>query len=196
VPTIGGAIASGAPLMEAGAFDQRQTEKFFGAEEPYGPLSDRADILVFQTEALAADTEITGPVTATLYVSSSAPDTDITIKLIDVYPPSSDWPEGYAMNLTHGILRLRYRDGFETPRMLEPGKITKIFIEAFPTANLFVKGHRIRVDISSSNFPHFDVNPNSGEPEGEAAHPQVARNRIHLDRDHPSHIALPVVSRP
>ena len=196
VPTLGGAIASGAPLMEAGAFDQCETAKFFGAREPYGKLGDRSDVLVFQTEPLDTDTEITGPVTATLYVSSSAPDTDITIKLIDVYPPSEAWPDGYAMNLSHGILRLRYRDSFETPQMLEPGKIYKIFIEAFPTANLFAKGHRIRVDISSSNFPHFDVNPNSGEPEGEAAHPQIARNSVHLGREHPSHVRLPVVRRP
>jgi hypothetical protein len=196
VPTLGGAIASGAPLMEAGAFDQREAAKFFGAKEPFNDLSERPDVLVFQTEPLDVNTEITGPVTATLYVSSSAPDTDITIKLVDVYPSSQAWPDGYAMNLSHGILRLRYRESFENPEMLEPGKIYKIFIEAFPTANLFAKGHRIRLDISSSNFPHFDVNPNSGEPEGEAAHPQIARNCVHISRKHPSHISLPVRRRP
>jgi uncharacterized protein len=195
VPTIGGAIASGAPLMEAGAFDQREGPDFFGSTAPYPPLSERGDVLVFQTAPLEADTEVTGPVTASLFVSSSAPDTDITIKLIDVYPPSRDWPQGFAMNLTHGILRLRYREDFEKPVLLEPGTIYKITVEAFPTANLFAKGHRIRLDIASSNFPHFDVNPNSGEPEGEAAHPQVARNTIHLDRDHPSHVTLALVAR-
>ncbi len=196
VPTIGGAIASGAPIMEAGAFDQRETAEFFGATEPYLPLSQRDDVLVFQTETLAADTEITGSITAKLYVSSSAPDTDFTLKLVDVYPPSADWPDGFAMNLTHGILRLRYRDGFDKPHMLEPGTVAPITIEAFPTSNLFAKGHRIRLDISSSNFPHFDINPNSGEPEGEANQPRIAHNRIHLDRQHPSHIVLPLIARP
>ncbi len=196
VPTIGGAIASGAPVMVAGAFDQRETPEIFGAVAPFRPLRERDDIVVFETAPLARDTEVAGPVAATLYVSSSAPDTDITIKLIDVYPPSSDWPEGFAMNLTHGILRLRYRDSFEAPAMMVPGTIYRVTIEAFPTANLFAAGHRIRLDVSSSNFPHFDVNPNSGEPEGQADHKQVARNRIHMGPDHPSIIALPLVTRP
>lgn len=196
VPTIGGAIASGAPLMEAGAFDQREAPEFFGSQEPYRPLADRDDVLVFQTAPLQADTEVTGPIKATLFVSSSAPDTDVTIKLIDVYPISADWPDGFAMNLTHGILRLRYRTSFEKPEQLQPGVIVRIDVEAFPTSNLFARGHRIRLDISSSNFPHFDVNPNSGEAQGEAAHPQIARNRIHMDRQHPSHVTLPLVVSP
>jgi uncharacterized protein len=195
VPTIGGAIASGAPLMEAGAYDQRETEVIFGAKEPYGPLSARADVLVFQSEPLAEDMEVVGPITATLWVSSSAPDTDITLKLIDCYPPSVAWPDGFAMNLTHGILRLRYRDSFSKPSPLEPGQIYKIAVEAFPTANLFARGHRIRLDVSSSNFPHFDVNPNSGEPEGAAARRQIARNRLHMGHTRRSHVLLPVKQR-
>lgn len=196
VPTIGGAIASGAPLMEAGAYDQRETPGIYGAKEPYGPLSARADVLVFQSQPLADDMEVVGPITATLWVSSSAPDTDITVKLIDCYPPSPDWPDGFAMNLTHGILRLRYRDSFSKPSPLEPGRIYKIAVECFPTANLFAKGHRVRLDVSSSNFPHFDVNPNSGEPEGEALRRQIARNRLHMDHTHRSQLLLPVKQRP
>lgn len=195
VPTIGGAFASGAPLMEAGAYDQRETAAIFGARQPYGPLSAREDVLVFQSEPLAEDMEVVGPITATLWVSSSAPDTDITLKLIDCYPPSRDWPDGFAMNLTHGILRLRYRDSFSNPSLLEPGRAYRIVVEAFPTANLFARGHRIRLDISSSNFPHFDVNPNSGEPEGTAARRQIARNRLHMDHTHRSHVLLPVKQR-
>lgn len=195
VPTIGGAIASGAPLMEAGAYDQRETAAIYGAREPYGPLSARTDVLVFQSKPLAEDMEVVGPITAELWVSSSAPDTDITLKLIDCYPPSRDWPDGFAMNLTHGILRLRYRDSFSKPSPLEPGKAYRIVVEAFPTANLFARGHSIRLDISSSNFPHFDVNPNSGEPEGSASRRQIARNRLHMDHTHRSHVLLPVKQR-
>jgi putative CocE/NonD family hydrolase len=99
------------------------------------------------------------------------------------------------MNLTHGILRLRYRDSFSKPSLLEPGRAYKIVVEAFPTANLFARGHRIRLDVSSSNFPHFDVNPNSGEPEGSAAHRQIARNRLFMDHTHRSHVLLPVKQR-
>jgi hypothetical protein len=196
VPTIGGAITSGEPLMKAGAYDQRENPTIFGAKAPYRALSERADVLVFQTEPLAADTEVTGPIAATLFVSATTPDTDITVKLIDVYPTSPDWPEGFAMNLSHGILRLRYRDSFTDPRMMKPGVVYEVQIEAFPTANLFVKGHRIRLDISSSNFPHFDVNPNSGEPESKAAAKVTAHIKIHMDRKHPSRLVLPVVRRP
>ncbi|MCP5471115.1 MAG: CocE/NonD family hydrolase [Sinobacteraceae bacterium] len=180
VPTIGGAIASGAPLMMAGAFDQRETAGLFGARHPGRALAARADVLVFETAPLAADVEVIGPVVARLWVSTSARDTDFTIKLIDLHPPSADWPEGFAMNLTDGILRLRFRDGFETPRPAEPGRVYAIEIEAFPTANRFLAGHRIRLDVSSSNFPHFDVNPNTGVPAGVASEPVVATNRLHF----------------
>jgi putative CocE/NonD family hydrolase len=120
-------------------------------------------------------------------------DTDITVKLIDVHPPSADYPQGYAMNLTHGLLRLRFRDSFEQPVLMTPHEIYEIEIEAFPTSNLFAAGHRIRLDIASSNFPHFDVNPNTGAPAGEASTPIVAHNVIHLGPDRPSRIVLPIV---
>lgn len=193
VPTIGGAIASGAPIMHAGAFDQRETSSIFGARHPGRALAERPDVLVFETQPLAQDIELTGPVRARLWVSSSAPDTDFTIKLVDVHPPSADYPSGYAMNLTHGIIRMRFRNGFERAELMEPGRIYEVEIEAFPTANLFKAGHRIRVDVASSNFPHFDINPNTGMPAGADSPPLVARNRIHVGDAHPSHILLPYI---
>jgi len=195
VPTIGGAIASGAPLMAAGAFDQRETDQVFAAAQPGRALADRDDVLVFQTDPLDTDIEVTGPITARLWVSSSALDTDVTVKLVDVHPPSEDYPQGYAMNLTHGVLRLRFRDSFEQPALMVPGQIYEVAITAFPTSNRFLRGHRIRLDVASSNFPHFDVNPNTGAPAGQASQPVVADNRIHLAPDRPSHIVLPLVAR-
>jgi len=157
------------------------------------PLAARPDVLVFETEVLQADVEVTGPIAATLWISSDRPDTDFTIKLIDVYPPNEDYPEGFAMNVTDGILRVRYRDSWEKPQMLQPGEVAAVTVAAFPTANLFKRGHRIRLDVSSSNFPHFDVNPNTGTPEGTGLTRQVARNTLYLDRDRPSHVLLPII---
>jgi len=196
VPTIGGTITSGQPIMVGGAFDQREAAQFFGCRVPFRALEKRADVLVFATPPLAADIEVTGPIEARLWIASDAPDTDFTIKLLDVYPPNEDYPEGFAMNLTDGILRCRYRDSWEQPQLMEPGRIYTIRIEAFPTSNLFKAGHRIRIDVSSSNFPHFDFNPNSGEAEGRASRTQIATNRVYVDRDHPSHVVLPVIPRP
>lgn len=193
VPTVGGALASGAPLMAAGAYDQRESERGFGKAVSGRPLADREDVLVFQTEPLDRAVEVVGPVSATLFVSSSAIDTDFTIKLIDVYPPCEDYPEGFAMNLTHGILRLRFRNGWERPELMEPGEVYRVEVQAFPTANLFAPGHRIRLDVSSSNFPHFDINPNNGAPAGENAEPVVARNSVYFAPDRPSHIILPLL---
>lgn len=193
VPTIGGAITSGAPVMEGGAFDQRESDRFFGCKPPYLPLATRPDVLVFQTPPLAADIEVIGPIGVKLWVASNCPDTDFTAKLIDVYPPSADYPEGYAMNITNGILRCRYRNAWDMPEMMEVGTVYEITVDAFPTANLFKAGHRIRLDISSSNFPHFDVNPNTGEPEGLSRRTRIATNTVYLDTAHPSHLVLPVV---
>ena len=195
VPTIGGAIASGAPVMQAGAFDQREGPGFFGCEVPYRPLAERDDVVVFQTAPLEDDVEVVGPIRAELFIASDAVDTDFTVKLIDVHPPSEDYPSGFAMNLTHGILRARYREGFDHETRLEPGQVYRLEIEAFPTANLFARGHRIRLDVSSSNFPHFDVNPNSGEPEGSGRTPRPARNRVYVDAARPSRLLLPVTVR-
>ena len=128
-----------------------------------------------------------------LWIASDAPDTDFTAKLIDVYPPNEDYPHGFAMNLTEGLLRVRYRDSWEQPTPMILGEVYEITIELFPVANLFCTGHRLRLDISSSNFPHFDVNPNSSEPEGEWHHPRIARNRVFVEATRPSHILLPVI---
>jgi putative CocE/NonD family hydrolase len=193
VPTIGGTITSGQPIMVGGAFDQREGPRFFGCREPYRALEQRADVLVFATTPLADDVEVTGAIEARLWISSDALDTDFTIKLLDVYPPNEDYPQGFAMNLSDGILRCRYRDSWQRPRLMEPGRIYAIGIEAFPTSNLFKAGHRIRIDVSSSNYPHFDFNPNTGEPEGKSTRMQIATNRVYVDRDHPSHVVLPVI---
>lgn len=195
VPTIGGSMSSGEPVMSGGAFDQREAPQFFGSKPPYRPLAERGDVLVFQTPPLADDVEVTGPIAVNLWIASNCPDTDFTAKLIDVHPPNPDYPDGYAMNLTAGILRARCRESWERPTLMTPGEIYPIRIELFPTSNLFARGHRIRVDISSSNFPHFDVNPNTGEPEGRARSSRVATNRVFVDADRPSHAVLPIISR-
>ena len=193
VPSVGGTITSGEPVMRGGAFDQREGPRFFGSREPYIPLAARPDVLVFETAPLEEDIEVTGAIAAKLWIASDRPDTDFTIKLIDVYPPNPDYPDGFAMNLTDGILRVRYRKSWEHPQMLAPGEIAPITVEAFPTSNLFKKGHRIRLDVSSSNFPHFDVNPNTGAPEARGLTRQIARNTLYVDADHPSHLILPVI---
>jgi putative CocE/NonD family hydrolase len=126
-------------------------------------------------------------------VSTSALDTDFTIKLVDLYPPSREWPEGFAMNLTDGILRLRFRESFERACLAEPGRLYPIEITAFPTANRFVAGHRIRLDVSSSNFPRFDVNPNSGMPAGRPSVPVVATNAVHVGPERASQLELCVI---
>jgi putative CocE/NonD family hydrolase len=180
VPTLGGATASGGPVMEAGAFHQPK---------------DRQDVLYFETAPFKQAVDVIGAVQLVLYVSSDCPDTDFTFKLIDVYPPSADFPEGFAMNLTHGILRARYRRGFDQEAFMQPGRRYKLVIDGFPTANRFGPGHRLRLDVSSSNFPHFDRNPNSGEAIGRAQHPRIAHNQVHLDARSPSHLIIPIMKK-
>lgn len=193
VPTIGGPISSGSPIMEPGAYDQREDPRFFGCHPPYLPLASRPDVLVFQTPPLQQDVEVTGPITAHLYISSSAPDTDFTVKLIDAYPPHEDYPQGFAMNLTDTIFRARFHASWEREELLQPGRIYHLTIHLFPISNVFKAGHRIRVDISSSNFPRFDVNPNTGEPLGRSTAWQVAVNTVHHNAICPSHIVLPII---
>jgi hypothetical protein len=193
VPTIGGALSSGEPVMRGGAYDQRTTPELFGAVGPFGPLAEREDVLSLMTGPLEADLEIAGPVELHLWVACETPDADIHAKLVDVTPPSADFPEGFAMNLTEGVLRLRYRDSWEAPSLMHPGEIYAVTIALFPVANLFKTGHRLRLDLAGSNFPHFDINPNSGEPEGKAERPRTARNRIFVDSERPSHLVLPVI---
>jgi putative CocE/NonD family hydrolase len=176
--------------MSGGAYDQVPDDRVFGATKPYLPLNARRDVVSLVTEPLDTPVAIAGPVSARLFVSSSAPDTDFTIKLIDVHPPNEDYPHGFAMNLTEGILRCRFRDSFEEPTPLIPGQVYEIEVAAPDTANLFGIGHRIRLDVSSSNFPRFDVNSNTGIAEAISRRTVIATNRIHLDGDHPSHLDL------
>jgi putative CocE/NonD family hydrolase len=194
VPTIGGNISSNNDIMLQGAWDQRGGPHIWNSPEPL-PLSARNDVLVFQSEPLPADLEVTGELAVRLWVSSSAVDTDFTAKLIDVYPPSSNWPGGFDLNIGDGIQRMRFRDSLQKETLIEPGQIYPITVKLYPTSNIFKRGHRIRVDISSSNFPRFDLNPNTGEPLNQHRRRVVAVNTVHHDADHPSHIFLPVVPR-
>ena len=180
-------------LMEPGGFDQVESPQVYGCTPPYLPLGSRPDVLVFETEPLVEDLEITGPIAVQLWVSSTAPDTDFTAKLIDVYPPSEWYPNGYALNLTDSIARLRYREGREKGKVLEPGEVAELTIVLYPTSNLFARGHRIRLDISSSNFPRFDVNPNTGDPIGKERRRSGADNRVYHNAMRASHIVLPVI---
>ena len=195
VPTIGGALTSGEPIMQGGLYDQRVTPGLFTVplKPEMGPLSQRPDVLVFESEPLGQDLALVGAPVIELHVSSDCPDTDFTAKLIDVYPPSEDYPEGYAMNVTDGIFRMRYREGWDREVLMRPGEIYGIRIKPFATANVFKAGHRLRIDISSSNFPHFDINPNSGEPEGNWREMRVARNRVYTGGSYVSRVLLPIL---
>jgi len=194
VPTIGGPLTSGEPVFEGGAFDQREAPRFFGCTTPGMPLASRPDVMVFETEPLRENMAVMGPITVKLQVSSNCIDTDFTAKLIDVYPPNEDYPRGYAMNLCDGILRCRYRNSWEKPEMMVPGTVYEITIEPFATCNLFKAGHRIRLDVSSSNFPRYDLNWNTGEPEGRARTRRIATNTVHVDSLRASHVVLPLVA--
>ncbi|MGA5896517.1 CocE/NonD family hydrolase [Streptomyces venetus] len=191
VPTMGGQVTSGEPVMSGGAYDQNAPDaRVHGAREPYLPLDSRPDVISLSTPPLERDVVLAGPVSARLHISTSAPDTDFTIKLIDVHPPNADYPHGFAMNLTDGIVRCRFHRSWEHPEPLTPGTIYEIEVTAPDTANLFATGHRIRLDISSSNFPRFDVNTNTGEPEATARRTRTATNTVHMDAGRPSHLRV------
>jgi hypothetical protein len=174
VPTLGGPVCCNPKIFPWGPMDQRPVEK-------------RRDVLVYSSRPLKADLEVTGPVKVILHVSTSAPDTDFTAKLIDVFP------DGHARNLTDGILRLRYRHSLETPVPVHPGEICAITIDAGVTSNVFRAGHRVRLEVSSSNFPRFDRNPNTGRPVAEETELRSASQAVYHDRAHPSHLLLPVI---
>ena len=175
VPTAGGATCCNPTLFAWGPMDQR-------------PVERRPDVLVFSTPQLGEDLEVIGPVRVVLYAATSAPDTDFTAKLVDVFP------DGEARNLTDGILRLRYRDSLEKPQLATPGQIYELNIDAGVTSNVFLKGHRVRLEISSSNFPRFDRNPNTGRPIADETVLRKADQIIYHDRQHPSRVILPVMS--
>jgi uncharacterized protein len=174
VITYGGALHMNA-TYGIGAKDQR-------------PVEARDDVLSYTTLPLEADMEVTGPVKVKLYAASSAPDTDFVARLVDVHP------DGFAQNLTDGIIRARYRNGNDS-QLLTPGEVTAFEIDLWATANVFKAGHSIRVDITSSNFPRWDRNPNSGQAFGTKPEYQIAEQTIYHTPDFASHILLPVIPR-
>lgn len=176
VPTVGGQLCCYPSQLAPGAFDQRDVEQ-------------RADVLVFRTEPLEQDTEVTGHVTLTLWASTTAADTDFTGKLVDVYP------DGYTRNLTDGIIRARYRSGTAQPDFVTPNEVVEYTIDLWATSNLFKAGHRIGLQVSSSNFPRFDRNLNTGGVLGEETEMKPALQTIHHDERHPSRLTLPIIPR-
>lgn len=181
VPSLGGGITSGGALMQGGAFDQTPPTDIVDAGMVL-PLAARRDVVSFQTQPLEEAVSIAGPVELSLDFSSSAPDTDITAKLIDVYPGSEAWPAGYAMNITDGMLRCRFRESFEYQVLMKSGQKYRMTVRLPDVANRFERGHRIRLDISSSNFPRCDVNPNTGRPIVSDRTRDIARNTLHIGR--------------
>jgi putative CocE/NonD family hydrolase len=175
VPTIGGPLCCDPAHLKPGARDQR-------------PAETRADVLVYSTRAFPEDVEVTGPVNVELYVESSALDTDFTAKLVDV------GPDGFARNLTDGIIRARYRDSREKAELLKPGEVYKLTIDLWSTSNVFLKGHALRLEISSSNFPRFDRNLNTAESPESGQQFISATNVIFHDHKHPSALILPIVA--
>ena len=192
VPTLGGNVSSQGTLMFQGAADQRCRADFWLCPDTR-PLSARADVLVFQTPPLDRDIEVTGRLVVRLWAASDAVDTDFTAKLIDVYPPSRDFPSGIDLSVADSIVRGRYRNGPGRAELLDPGQPYEFTIEMYPTSLVFKRGHRIRLDVSSSNFPRFDVNPNTGEPLNEHRRWRVAENSVFHDPQRPSQIVLPIV---
>ena len=171
-PTMGGNTL----IIDYGVFDQT-------------PAENRPDVLVYTSQALDSDTELTGPIVVTLYAATTAPDTDFTAKLLDVRP------DGFAHNLQDGIVRARYRTSAREPSPITPGLVHRYDIDLWSTSHVVKAGHRIRVDISSSNFPRFDRNPNTGAALGVDARLESARQTIHHSAQYPSHITLPVIPR-
>ncbi len=174
VATIGGSLCCDATHYEPGPRDQR-------------PAENRNDVLVYSTKQLAEDMEVTGPVTLELWASSSAVDTDFTAKLVDVSPG------GFAMDLTDGILRMRYRDSQEKPELMNPDQVYKISVDLGATGNVFKKGHILRLEVSSSNFPRFDRNLNTGAVQATSREFVSATNTILHDAEHASALLLPVI---
>ena len=174
VPTIGGPLCCGPLSTGIGPQDQRMVE-------------GRNDVLIYSTPAFTQDTEVTGPVVLDAWVSSSAVDTDFTGKLVDV------WPNGFAQNLTEGILRMRYRNSQEKPELANPGEMYHVTVELWSTSNVFLVGHKLRLEVSSSNFPRFDRNTNTGEEQARATRMVKATNVLYHDKAHPSALVLPIV---
>ncbi len=212
VPTIGGNCSSyytfeardetieefplaGRPtesLTGRGGWDQRTRPDTFGASPPYGPLDERNDVVTFRTPPLSKPVEIAGPIRVRVYGSTDAPDTDFTAKLIDEHPPTPDFPDGFALNLADSICRGRYRGYRREEAPIDPGEVYEFYMEPYPTATVFQPGHRIRLDVSSSNYPRYDVNHNTGGPLYGDREYRVATNAVHHEREHPTHVELPI----
>jgi putative CocE/NonD family hydrolase len=174
VPTVGGPLCCDAKHLPPGPRDQKTVEL-------------RDDVLIYSTAVLDQDVEVTGPVSLELYAKSSGVDTDFTAKLVDV------GPDGFAQNLTEGIIRARYRDRQDRPDLIKPGQTYKFTIDMWATSNVFRKGHILRLEVSSSNFPRFDRNLNNGENAEFAKKYVSATNTIYHDAEHPSALILPVM---
>lgn len=177
VPTRGGNFCCLGDTIKPGSFDQRPTEA-------------RADVLVYTGPVLAKPIEVTGPIEVLLHVSSDAPDTDFTVKLVDVAP------DGTAWNLDETIQRVRYREGYAREVFMQPGQVYPLKLGPLNTSNVFLAGHRVRIEVSSSNFPRFERNLNTGGRNARESEARVALNRVHHGAEHPSHIVLTVVDRP
>ena len=175
-----------------GPRDQIDLETLPGHGYPGKPIIERPDVLVFQTQPLEYDISIAGNINVALWVSSDAPDTDFYVKLVDVYPAGEDYPSGYGFPVSEGILRARYRDGFEKSTPMKPDEICRVEFPLQPAANQFAAGHRIQIYICSSNFPNFDINRNTGDPNDRRG--RIARNTVYHDAEHPSAITLSVHS--
>jgi putative CocE/NonD family hydrolase len=177
VPSYGGNVCCTGTAVQAGAFDQRKMEA-------------RNDILVYTSEPFKEGTELSGPIKPTLYVSSDAKDTDFTVKVLDVYP------DGRAYNLDESIQRLRYRDGYDKAlTWMEPGKVYSVTLQPLSTSNYFEAGHQLRIEISSSNFPRFDRNLNTGGNNYDEEKVIVAHNSVHHSKQYPSQLLLTVVKK-
>jgi putative CocE/NonD family hydrolase len=175
VPTIGGATLLH-PLLRAGAFDQR-------------PIELRPDMLVYTSAPLERPLEVTGPVSVVLHVATDAPDTDFVARLVDVYP------DGRAFPLTDGVTRMRYRYGLsEAGEPLDPGRAYEIAIDLWATSCVFLEGHRIRLDVTSSNFPRWERNLNTGQSPAATTEMRPALQAVLHDSSHPSRLILPVIS--
>ena len=169
------------PFLTDPSFEQ------IGGPDDYRPVERRDDVLVYTSDAVTQDTEVCGPIKVTLYAASSAVDTDYTAKLIDV------WPNGFAERLSDGIVRARFRNGMEKEELIQPGTIYEYHIDAWNTCQMYKVGHRIRVEISSSAFPKYPRNLNTGEPLGRTTKTQIAQQIIYHDAQHPSRVTLPIV---
>jgi putative CocE/NonD family hydrolase len=169
------------PFITAPSFAQ------IGGPDDYRSVEARDDVLVYSSEPMKRDTEVCGPIRAEVWAASSATDTDFMVKLIDV------WTDGYAERLSDGMVRARYREGMESASLIEPGKIYRYSVDVWNTCETFKVGHRIRVEIASSAVPKFDRNPNTGEPLGRTTTMKIADQKIFHDREHPTHLILPIV---